>query len=115
MLYHPSVISGWKSGGCFDTFQRRLGYRLVLKSLDAPSTIGQGATLAATLTLTNVGYAAPAHDYALSLVLRKGAALTPLAFATSGSKSTRFWLAGATQTLAGSWCDAARLLFASFL
>src|SRR5690606_39224329 len=54
--YKPTV-DAWKTSGCFDEFQRNLGYRLALVSARLPETLGAGEDLALEIDITNKGYA----------------------------------------------------------
>ncbi len=66
--YQPT-INLWRASGCFDEFQRALGYRLVLESSTAAETAGIGRTLPIEFKLINRGYAPMYHRKAVSLVL----------------------------------------------
>jgi hypothetical protein len=67
--YHPGVIDGWRSGGCFDTIQSRLGYRLQLESMTVPGALVRGDEARFTITLKNTGFAAPVLKRPLYMVL----------------------------------------------
>ena len=56
--YHQDVLSRWKSDGCFNEIERRLGYRLVLQDVHY-SAIEAGKPCQVTLRLHNKGFAAP--------------------------------------------------------
>lgn len=56
--YHQSVLARWKSDGCFDEIQSRLGYRLVLKDVHY-SDFKAGEKCKVTIRLHNKGFAAP--------------------------------------------------------
>jgi hypothetical protein len=67
--YQP-VITAWKNAGCFNEFQRNLGYRLVLVSGKFPKALAAGQYLKVEIILTNRGYA-PLYNYKItSLVLK---------------------------------------------
>jgi hypothetical protein len=57
--YHPAVIAAWKKGGCFETIDRNLGYRLALQRATWPAKAPRGSRIRVTLELTNIGFAAP--------------------------------------------------------
>lgn len=67
--YQP-VINAWKNAGCFNEFQRNLGYRLVLVSGKFPKQLSAGEDFKVEINLTNRGYA-PLYNYKItSLVLK---------------------------------------------
>jgi hypothetical protein len=67
--YQP-VIAGWRNSGCFDEFQRNLGYRLVLMSALLPKEVATDGELIPEIKITNKGYA-PLYNYkTTSLVLK---------------------------------------------
>ncbi|MGE4073303.1 MAG: DUF4832 domain-containing protein [Lysobacterales bacterium] len=68
--YHPTVLQGWQSQGCFDEIRRRLGYRVVLRSATLPDQISPGGRLQGQINLQNVGFAAPFNPRAVELLLR---------------------------------------------
>ena len=70
--YHPDVLKGWKSGGCYPEMDSRLGYRLALTAATLPTVVHPGAELSATLELRNDGWAAPFNPRPLVLVLAQG-------------------------------------------
>lgn len=57
-VYHPDVINKWKTQGCYDTIQQRLGYRLVALGLDTTLS-DDDKQLAIELDISNKGFAAP--------------------------------------------------------
>ncbi len=67
--YQP-VINAWKNSGCFEEFQRNLGYRLVLVSASLPKEVSTGGDFLPEIKITNKGYA-PLYNYkTTSLVLK---------------------------------------------
>lgn len=61
----------WRSGGCYDTIAKRLGYRFVLKQATLPKSVAPDATLSVGLELSNEGFANLYNPRALELVLRQ--------------------------------------------
>lgn len=55
--WYKPTIDAWRSSGCFDEFQRNLGYRLVLVSAELPGKIAEGEDLHLKIEMTNRGYA----------------------------------------------------------
>jgi hypothetical protein len=67
--YQPT-INGWRSSGCFDEFQRNLGYRLSLVDANFLKHVGIDPNLKIDIEITNKGYA-PLYNYKItSLVLK---------------------------------------------
>ena len=68
--WYKPTIDAWKSSGCFDEFQRNLGYRLVLVSATLPERIAVGEDLDLNIEITNKGYAPLYNEKITSLVLK---------------------------------------------
>jgi len=67
--YEPTV-DGWRASGCFDEFQRNLGYRLALKSATIPQIAEKDQEIKVIINLTNAGYA-PLYNFKnTSLILK---------------------------------------------
>lgn len=67
--YQP-VINAWKSSGCFDEFQRYLGYRFSLVSSKFPKQAFVNQDFKMEITLANKGYA-PLYNYkTISIVFK---------------------------------------------
>lgn len=69
--YQP-VISAWKNAGCFNEFQRDLGYRLVLASARLPKQAVAGQDCRLEIVITNRGYA-PLYNYKITSVVFRNA------------------------------------------
>lgn len=54
--YQPT-INAWKSSGCFDEFQRYLGYRLALVDALLPDKATANSNMPVDINITNKGYA----------------------------------------------------------
>lgn len=67
--YQP-VIAAWRNSGCFEEFQRNLGYRLVLVSAKLPKEVSAGGDLIPEIKITNKGYAPLYNNKTTSLVLK---------------------------------------------
>jgi 6-pyruvoyl-tetrahydropterin synthase len=63
-----AVPPEWKAK--FDAFQKRMGYRLVLKQITYPSATRPGRTIPVHMWWLNAGVAPPYHAYDLALELR---------------------------------------------
>ena len=66
--YQP-VLDAWRNSGCFEEFQRNMGYRLVLQTAKFPATAKTGSDLTIEIKLTNKGYAPLYNEKKSSLVL----------------------------------------------
>jgi hypothetical protein len=67
--YHQRVVKGWQRQGCFEDMQKRLGYRLVLKTATFNETVNPGGTLELTVDLENIGFASLMNQRPLVVVL----------------------------------------------
>jgi hypothetical protein len=67
--YHPDVIAGFRSGGCFDAIACRLGYRFALLRHESPQALAAGAPLALALRVVNDGFARMYNPRPVELVL----------------------------------------------
>lgn len=68
-LYHPAVISRWKSEGCYAEIRARLGHRLVVEDATFPEQAKPGCGLPLSVTLRNDGFAPPWDRKELLVVL----------------------------------------------
>ena len=67
--YHQSVISRWRSQGCFSEISRRMGYRLSLETAMLSKDPMPGENMKIVLKIRNGGYAAPMNPRALEIVI----------------------------------------------
>jgi lysophospholipase L1-like esterase len=65
-----SAVKRWQRDGCWDEFNRNLGYRFQLRSAIIPTSAKPGQSLALSLLMTNEGYARPYNPRNIELVLR---------------------------------------------
>lgn len=70
--YYTAFHKAWIAGGCFDAVSRTMGYRLELTSATAPATVRRGAKATISVSLRNVGWAAPVNPRRLVLRVRDG-------------------------------------------
>ena len=68
--FHKGVIDAWRSGGCFDTIAKNLGYRLVMSSGQLPDAVKPGSSFSGTLHFMNVGWGKIYNKRDCELVLR---------------------------------------------
>ena len=67
--YQP-VLDAWRTSGCFEEFERNLGYRLALMSAKLPKQVIAGQDYKVEIILTNRGYAPLYNHKITSLVFR---------------------------------------------
>jgi hypothetical protein len=67
--YQP-VLAEWRNSGCFEEFQRNLGYRLVLVSAKLPKEVMAGSDLIPEIKITNKGYA-PLYNFKTTSLMLK--------------------------------------------
>lgn len=68
--WYPATINAWKASGCFDEFQRNLGYRLALVNSKFPETAALNSSITPSLNITNKGYAPLYHKKNLLLIFK---------------------------------------------
>ena len=66
--YNSSVLNRWKSSGCMEEIENRLGYRLVLSEVSYPAKREVGKPMTVTVKLANKGFAAPMNPRGAVLV-----------------------------------------------
>ena len=67
--YNTDVLNRWKTDGCFDEVERRLGYRLALTEVSHTKSPVAGEDFKIILDIRNSGFAAPANPRAVELIL----------------------------------------------
>lgn len=93
--YNNDVNNDWQDGLCLDDIKRRLGYRLVLKTLTTQNTATANKALNLTLSITNKGFAAAVNPRELWLVLRNQNTQEEYSYLLDGSNTNpQLWLAG---------------------
>jgi hypothetical protein len=91
--YHKDVIARWQSEGCRPDIERKLGYRVALKSGTIPSAVRPGGSFAIDLTLANEGWAAFTNPRPVFVVLES----QTQRLAAQLDADPRTWLPGAIQ------------------
>ncbi|XP_060063016.1 uncharacterized protein LOC132543518 [Ylistrum balloti] len=97
--YHKAVLSNWTTDGCYDLFAAKLGYTMALVESVLPDTVVRGGEFSYYILLRNNGYAAPAKDMNVYLVLMSstnGIYKVPL------ETNTRLWIPNKDIVLRGS-------------
>jgi len=64
------VLDAWRKSGCFENFQRDLGYRLALVSAKLPNEVSIDEDMVTEIKITNRGYAPLYNHKTTSLVLK---------------------------------------------
>jgi len=67
--YQP-VIDAWRKSGCFNEFQKNLGYRLALVSAKLPKQVAANQDYTFEIEITNKGYA-PLYNYKITSLVFK--------------------------------------------
>jgi hypothetical protein len=67
--YHPEVIDGFRTGGCFEAIACRLGYRFALLRHELPETVTAGGALSVAVRVVNDGFARMYNPRPVELVL----------------------------------------------
>ncbi len=95
--YNVGVLNSWQTGGCLTEIKRRIGYRFELKSGTFPTTTKIGGSLPFTLSLQNIGFAAPFNARNVELILRNTS--TGALYRFPLPVDPRLWLASTTVSL----------------
>lgn len=96
--YNPVVYATWKSQGCYDTISKGFGYRLVLTTATYTPRAAAGASLDASVTLRNDGFASMYNARPVFLVLDDGTHRYPFPV----DADPRRWQSGQTNTVTAS-------------
>ncbi|MCB9754076.1 MAG: DUF4832 domain-containing protein [Myxococcales bacterium] len=96
--WHPDVIASWQDGGCYETIDRLLGYRLQLTSAQLAPTARPGGWFPLVVELDNVGWAAPYNPRRARLVLSGPNG----EHAVTLDDDLRTWRAGQTHLISGA-------------
>jgi hypothetical protein len=105
--FNQGVISLWRTQGCLEDIQKRLGYRFELVSSSVPSSVSKTGNLRMSFQVRNVGFASPYNGRGLAVVLRdKTTKQTYPVYLTNGKSvpsnrtlDPRFWQPGTTTTV----------------
>jgi hypothetical protein len=90
--FQADVLASWAP--CRDEMEKRLGYRLLLKSAQLPTQIKPGGSFTLQIELENQGFAAPFNARPVFVVLRGGGGF--LAKVPLHDVDPRRWLHGAS-------------------
>lgn len=67
--YHPSFVTAWTNGGCFDRVKASIGYRVQLDGVRHVDGVRRGEPLEVSISLRNVGWSRVHSARALEVVL----------------------------------------------
>jgi hypothetical protein len=70
--WHPDVIARWEHAGALSNIEMTLGYRLVIKEIEAPNQVVAGHKLSMSIRVENIGAAAPFNERPVTLLLEQG-------------------------------------------
>lgn len=95
--YNSNVLNRWKTDGCYEEVERRLGYRLALEEVSHTADVSAGNDFRIVLKIRNTGFAAPVNPRSVEFILQDG----------NGRKTVyelsdvdmRYWFAGETMII----------------
>ncbi|XP_046633549.1 uncharacterized protein LOC124312970 [Daphnia pulicaria] len=90
--YHPTVINGWKTAGCYNQIANLMGYRFELINGTFPSLVTRGQTYCATVSIKNTGVAPIYNPRPVQVILRNKVNLALTTFAQTANP--RSWSPG---------------------
>jgi Domain of unknown function (DUF4832)/Domain of unknown function (DUF4874) len=68
--YHPTVLSNWKTNGCYKNVERSIGYRYRLTKAALQDGAKKGETIPIKIEIVNNGWANPYNARSVELILR---------------------------------------------
>ena len=92
--YNETVLNNWKTNGCYQDIQKRLGYRFVLLNSEISDSVKPGGEITVKLKIVNKGFASPFNARNVELVLRKTDRTKQYRLKTNDDP--RFWFSGDT-------------------
>lgn len=95
--YHGQVIGRWRTDGCLDEIERRLGYRLHISDLYHTANPAPGEDFNMVLKIKNTGFAAPMNGRMVELILEDGNGNQIVL--ECNDIDPRYWFAGETATI----------------
>lgn len=95
--YHPGVLDGFQSDGCFSEIENRLGYRFQMTSGTFPNEANVGGVMPITIKIANVGWASPYNQRTAYVVFRNTS--TNAEFSVALASDPRLWAAATTTTI----------------
>ena len=92
--YNETVLNGWKSNGCYDDIQKKLGYRFVLLNGEFSDKVKPNGEIDIELKIANKGYASPYNKRNIEFILRKTDKTKQYRLITN--EDARYWFSGDT-------------------
>ena len=71
--WYKAILDGWREEGCFEEFEKKMGYRLVLDSVNADTAISKTAEWNLKIYLHNAGWAPVYNSKTAKLILKSDA------------------------------------------
>lgn len=91
--YHPSVLSDWRTNGCIDEINERLGYRFVLTEGDFSKNPTAGTDFSIQLKIKNTGFAALVNPRKVEIIFKSDTDSTDV-YKETLDTDPRYWYAG---------------------
>ena len=99
---YPDVNSDW-NGQCMEAIKKEIGYRFVFLNSSIEETMDKGGNVTLSLSLKNVGYAAPFNERVAQLVLRN--VISGKEYFSTINSDPRYWFReNATIEINQSFC-----------
>lgn len=95
--YNGKVLSRWRTDGCMDEIERRLGYRLHISDVYHTPSVAAGEDFNLVLKIKNTGFAAPVNPRAVEIVFVDGKGKRTVL--ECKDIDPRYWFAGETVTI----------------
>jgi len=95
--YHQGVIQRWKTEGCFNDIDKRLGYRYVLEEGQFTEKPAAGENFRVILDIRNDGFASAQNPRDAELVLTDASGKVVKTWKLNSDP--RFWMPGTTTTI----------------
>ena len=94
--FSTDVLNTWKTQGCYDEINRRLGYRLELRKVTYPKSAKIGSKFHVQIDIANTGFAAPMNQRPVYVIFTSGKNVYTI---LQPQEDVRRWAAGTTRSL----------------
>ena len=95
--YHTGVLSRWRSEGCFEEIQKRLGYRYVLEKAFFTKSPAAGSAMRVVMKIRNDGFAPVQNPRDAEFVLTDGSGKVIKTWALNSDP--RYWMPSQTTVI----------------
>ncbi len=92
--YNETVLNNWKTNGCYEEIQKKLGYRFVLLSSEISNEVKPNGEIVINLKIVNKGFASPFNKRNVEFVLRKTD--KTIQYRAVAKEDPRYWFSGDT-------------------